>query len=102
MRPRSHYDYLDQHLPTFFKSLGIHWDSYRGIIVAHGDKCSSYRQGWEKGGLHHYHGVAIYLLSYVHPFSLEVRDTKEGWVDPWMWVLKNKDRFLPHLPPFEA
>lgn len=101
-RLHNHYDYLEKHLPTFFQNLGLDYERYRGIILAHGDKCFCYMYGWEEAGLHRNHGAAIYLLTYVHPYSLEVRATKQGWVDPALWCLKNKDRFLPHLPPTEA
>ena len=101
-RPMNHYDYLEKHLPTFFQNLGIDWERHRGVILAHGDKCYGYRQTWEKEGLHFFHGVAIYLLTYTHPFSQEVRGSPLIWVSPRDWVLENKDRFLPHLPPIEA
>ena len=99
----NHYDYLEKHLPAFLDSVGKgDWVSARGLISAHADKCSGYRQRWEQAGLHFFHGVAIYLLSYLYPFSTEVRETKKGWVAPVDWVIENKDRFLPHLPPIEA
>lgn len=95
----SHYDYLDAHLKEFLAKVGIDMDARcPGIIPAHGDKGYSYRDQWDKGGLHFFHGMAIYLLTYLRPYCDEVRDTKSGWVDPADWVLANKDRFLPHLP----
>lgn len=97
---RSHYDYLEDHLLTFFAAVGLNIDIYhKGMITAHGDKAYSYRDQWERGGLHFFHGVAIYLLSYCKPFSAESRETPAGWVDVGQWVLDNKDRFLPYLPP---
>ena len=94
----SHYDYLDKHLAEFFERCGVCFAENAGIIAAHGDKCYGYRAEWEKGGLHFYHGVAIYLLARVPPYSREVWETEAGWVDPGKWVLINKDRFLQYLP----
>lgn len=96
---RSHYDYLNEHLMTFFKALGLPEWYHEGMITAHGDKAYGYRYQWERGGLHFFHGVAIYLLSYCKPYSEETRETAAGWVDVGKWVLDNKDRFLPYLPP---
>lgn len=98
--PRSHYDYLDEHLESFFKAVGLNWDTYgRGIIVVHGDKCSGYRYLWEEAGIPFPHGVALYLLTHCYPFDLEVRQTAWGWVSPQQWVLDNYQRFREHLPP---
>jgi hypothetical protein len=99
----SHYEYLKKHLPAFFDAVGVRggWEMNQGVIIAHGDKCYAYREFWERGGLHFYHGVSIYLLTYCHPFADEVRETKQsdnGWIDPKWWVLRSKDRFLRFLP----
>lgn len=98
VRRKSHYQYLEEVLPQFFKEVGVDFNANAGIIVAHGDKCYGYKDMWEKGGLHFYYGVAIYLLTYCRPYSKEVRDSSDGWVDPGKWVLANKDRFLKFLP----
>lgn len=95
----NHYDYLTEHLIDFTKKVGVTSEVTNGIIVAHGDKCYGYKQGWEEGGLHFFHGAAIYMLTYLAPFAEEVRSTNNGWVAPGDWVLANKDRFLPYLPP---
>jgi hypothetical protein len=92
----SHYDWLKINLPTIFAQLNLLYPL--GIITAHGDKAYSYRETWEKAGIHFFHGVAIYLLSYVRPFSNEVRETANGWVDVCQWVIDNKDRFIPKFP----
>lgn len=88
----SHYKWLDKYLPVFFAKLNIipnHPASTAGIISAHGDKCYTYRDKWEKAGVHFFHGVAIYLCSYLNRYSDEVRDTPNGWVDPSQWVIDN-------------
>lgn len=94
----SHYDYLRDHLPTFFDQLDVGWEGNEGIIVAHGDKCYGYRERWADVGITFDHGTAIYLLSYVSPYAREVRDTSDGWVDPGQWVIDNYDRFMTALP----
>jgi len=94
---KSHYDWLEDHLQKFFEQAGAKWEN-NGIIVAHGDKCSSYQTGWEAVGIPFEHGVAIYLLSYISPFNTEVRDTPNGWVPPNRWVVDNYSRFKPLLP----
>ncbi len=94
----NHYTYLDEHLPAFFEALDVSWVDHAGIVVSHGDKCYQYRSGWEKAGIPFTHGAAIYLLSYVYPYSAEVRDTLEGWVPPKDWVVANYDRFKKYLP----
>jgi hypothetical protein len=95
----SHYDYLQQHLPAFFKAVGLRESQAWGMAGAHGDKCYSYRGDWEEAGIPFAQGVAIYMLSYVQPFAWEVRETKKGWVAPGKWVIDNWERFKPFLPP---
>lgn len=94
----SHYNYLEENLQKFFEANGVNWQYNKGIIVAHGDKCESYKQKWLSADIPFPQGVAIYLIAYNAPFSAEVRDTKNGWVDPGQWVVDNASRFLPTLP----
>lgn len=102
----SHYDYLEQHFEAFYRKLCeteklllTNEVVNGGIIVAHGDKCYQYKDEWERSGLAFEHGVAIYLLTFIWPWSSEVRDTTAGWVAPSTWVLQNSGRFLTYLPP---
>lgn len=97
-----HYDWLEKHLGKFFENLGIYADYAIGMGSAHGDKCYSYRNQWEKVGIRFEHGVAIYLLSYVYPFSNEVRKTPNGWIAPVEWVIANHERFLPAIKKAET
>lgn len=101
----NHYKWLEKHFPAFAYKVGLRgWTSESqasGILAAHGDKCYGYKYTWEKAGIEFPHGVAIYLLTYEKPFWDEVRETKDGWVSPLEWVITNKDRFLPHLPPVD-
>ncbi len=96
---KSHYDWLGEHLTTFLTNLNFPYPDQRtSWISAHGDKCYNYKQRWKEHGVPFDHGVAIYLLSYHRPYSVEVRETENGWVDPVTWVINNYDRFNKFLP----
>lgn len=98
----NHYVWLEENLNAFWiKVLGRSLeDSYcAGIIGSDGDKCYQYRQAWEDAGIPFPHGVAIYMLGSVPPFSLEVRETKMGWVAPKDWVIRMYPKFKKYLPP---
>lgn len=99
VRPKNHYEWLKKHLPTVFRRLNLYYPV--GIITAHGDKASGFEQKWAEAGIHFYHGVAIYLLSYIRPYNLEVRETDKGWIAPDDWVIANKERFAFALPNVE-
>lgn len=95
---RSHYYWLGDlgNLDKFYENLGT--DIRHGNLTAHGDKGSCYEGKWARAGIHYFHGMAILLSSYdIH--RNEVRDTKDGWVDPCQWVIDNYDRFKEYLPP---
>lgn len=93
----SHYTWLDIHFETFLAAVGGSWKTCGGIITAHGDKCYSYKRLWEDASVPFSHGVAIYLLSYLSPWSKEVRETAHGWVAPCQWVIDNYSKFKPFL-----
>lgn len=97
----SHYDWLDQNLMTFFKNVGVDINNpYNGtgIIAAHGDKCYGYRYKFEENSIPFCHGVAIYLLTYVNPYSKECRENKNSYVDLGQWIVDNYEKFRPYLP----
>lgn len=74
-------------------------DWHIGCISAHGDKFYQYRGYFEEAGIHFYHGAAIALLSYIAPYSKEVRKTDDkGWVRLEDWVIDNYERFERFLP----
>jgi len=99
MKPfRSHYDWLEANLPEFASNLGIDPSRLTGCIVAHGDKCYSYRDGWAKAGIPFEHGVALYFLTYLNPWHSECHETPVGWVAPNLWVKENYSRFVKQLP----
>lgn len=91
----NHYHWLEENLWDFMTKFGVDPEWNGGIIVAHGDKCSGYRQAWEELGIPFPYGVAIYLLSYCKPYSTECRETDSGkWVDPGEWVSENYSKFF--------
>lgn len=81
----SHYDWLHENLKSFSEVVGT--EIHSGFIGAHGDKCYGYRDEWEKESIPFGLGVAIYLLTYVRPYSKTVRQTESGWVAPEKWVV---------------
>ena len=98
---KSHYDWLDENFTTFLINLGMskeRADWEMGLISAHGDKCYTYRDSFDKANIPFEQGVAMYLLTYIKPWNKEVRETENGWVNPVDWIIKNKDRFLKFLP----
>lgn len=96
----SHYDWLRENLISFLQAVGFEDAKYcQGLIVAHGDKCYCDRDKWEDEGIPFEHGVAIYLLTYLSPWQKEVRETKNGWVDPCKWVTDKYSYFKQFLPP---
>lgn len=104
----NHYSWLEKHLPTIFDIPELEipggWNANAGIITAHGDKAYGYRDEWEKYSIPFTHGVALYLMTYVQPFSRECREVPvQGtddteWVPPEKWVIRNYYRFAKHLP----
>ena len=98
----SHYAWLEANLDSFFMGLGLDMErhgSARSWNQAHGDKCYTYRDVWDEHGIPFPHGVAIYFLTYIAPYSKESRETEQGWVDPYKWVIANYERFKPLLQP---
>jgi hypothetical protein len=94
----NHYKWLETNFSNFAFNLGIKEDRVKGLIVAHGDKCESYKSRWDKVSIPFPHGVAIYLISHISPYEKEVRQTDKGWVDVCKWIIDNYDRFKPYLP----
>ena len=97
----SHYNWLDENFQKFFDNINVNKEEQElncGIISAHGDKCYSYRDRWKINGIPFEHGVALYLLTYINPWSNEVRMEPGWWVDPWRWVIDNYKLFKKYLP----
>ena len=101
--PNDHYHWLDKNLDSFVQNLtdlkSVYGDiSLKGSISADADKCYSYKGRFSNANIPFEHGVAIYLLTYYRPYSKEVRETPNGWVDPCDWIIKNYPKFKPFLP----
>ena len=84
---KNHYEWIETNLPLLLTSLGIDSSEAEGMGLAHGDKCYQYKQEWEDAGVPWFHGVGIYMLSYINPYEKEVRNTTNGWVPVEEWVI---------------
>lgn len=94
----NHYEWLEVNLPLLFENLGLKATNCTPLIQAHGDKCYTSDVLFERNGILFHEGVAMYLLTHVSPYDKEVRATDNGWVDPFQWIVNNKDRFMKHMP----
>lgn len=94
----NHYKWLDKHLESFFRKIGLLKYEWEGISGAHGDKCYGYKDKWEKAGISFPHGVAIYLASYCYPFTQETRNPGQDHVSDWV-ITKYQEwkDFLPAI-----
>jgi len=99
MKPESHYKWLERNLPRIFQTLELNPTCASSMIVAHGDKCYGYEDYWrDTYGIPFHEGVAVYILSHIHPFSLTVRDTPHGWVNPGSWTVLKHDELRKKYP----
>lgn len=94
----SHHDWLRKHFVTFLTNLGVeNAQVHLSLVSAHADKCQQYRNQWEPD-IPFDHGVALYLLTYLKPYSNQV-PKKDGWLQTAQWVKDQYATFQPHLPP---
>ena len=101
----SHYTWLEQNFYPFLRRIGVSEDVIswnQGIISSHGDKCYGYRNYWEMNNVPFHHGVALYMLTYIEPWSKKCRDTPVGWVPVNEWVVSNYPRFKSVLDMVEG
>ena len=94
----NHYEYCEKYFLEFARKVGANTSGAAGIVTAHGDKCYGSMVTAEDAGIPFNKWAAIYLLTYLQPFSQECRQTHKGWVDVNKWIVANKDRFLKELP----
>ena len=87
------FTWLERNFGTFIERLDIDRSFASGAIVCDGDKCGSFKYQWEEANIPFEKGVAMYLITKMSPYIDEVRDTKNGWVDPGTWVVDNYWRF---------
>lgn len=98
----NHYKWLEKHLPGIFEKAGVSWEDNIGIISSHGDKAYGYKDFWAAAGIHFFHGVALYLLSYCAPYSKTCRVLPHGgWCSPDQWVIVYYDEYKKFLPEIE-
>jgi len=101
----NHYKWLEKHFVDFAKKVGLKGYETVGDVQslnsAHGDKAYCYKWEWERAGIKFPQGVAIFFLTYHSPWESECRETDNGWIDVCKWVVDNKERFLPLLPPVD-
>lgn len=94
----SHYEFIERVGEEVKQLLNLQFNP-NDLSVAHGDKCYGARQEWQEQGIPFNHGALIYLISYMYPQSTTVRNTDNGWVDPFEWVAKfyNENEELKNL-----
>jgi len=95
----NHYKWLDKYLPLIFKKLGINWDQYCGVVVAHGDKFYGYKPLFDELGIPFPHGAVLGILTYVYDY--ECRQTKNGWVSPEDWIRNNYMKYIGLFPAID-
>ena len=81
----SMYDMVEMASKTFSNALNLPFDVSE-MLGAHGDKCYQYQSVANKYGYQPYQLCMVYLLSYMSPYSTQVRDTSNGWVDIRDWL----------------
>ena len=95
----NHYEWLNLNFGNFISALNIkNPDDYIGMIVAEGDKCYQYEDEWAEMNIPFEHGAALYLISKIHPWNTECRNTTNGWVPVEEWVITNYCKFKNLLP----
>lgn len=90
----SHYDFLDEHLDTFWqKAVGKPLDQSgaAGIVTAHGDKAYGYQSMWERAGIHFYHGMMLYMLTYSKVMDRPKHESGQ-------WVIDQYPHYKEMLP----
>lgn len=81
----SHYAYIEKHGAWFSEQLGV--EDINKFIIAHGDKSRQYEDIFQKLNVSSKKGAMVYLLSFLKPYSSEVRDTIHGWISVESWLI---------------
>ena len=89
----NHYKWLEINLPKIFTQLKLNMKFCDGLIVSDGDKCYTKKELFLNNNIPFEHGVALYLITKISPYSNYVRNTDNGWVDPFKWIVENYPNF---------
>lgn len=90
------YDTLNRNFPIFLKNIGKE-DQVQyaeSIIICDSDKCACYREIWKTHGIPYEHGVMIYLITKMKPYSDEARNT----ISASDFVIKYYEHFKKFMP----
>lgn len=82
----NYYKEIEQAGEEFSTLLGV--ENVVNLLSFAGDKADGYKYLAVRHGIRVYQLVMIYLLSYVKPYSGQVRDTETGWVPVQDWLEK--------------
>lgn len=90
------YKKLNKVFPIFLKNIGKENQIpyAESIIICDSDKCIQYYDIWEKNGIPFDHGVIIYLITKMKPYSDEARKT----ISASEFVIKYYNDFKKFIP----
>lgn len=90
------YDILNRDFPIFLKNIGKENQVQyaESIIICDSDKCTQYREIWERNGIPYEQGVMIYLITKMKPYSDEARKT----ISASDFVIKYYGKFKEFMP----
>lgn len=95
LRCSSHYDFIDTHLAKFWTEAGAGGkmtnSDANGMSASHGDKGYQYKDQWGEKGIHFYHGMLLYMLTFSNVMDRPKHESAE-------WVEDNYLRFRSVLP----
>ena len=83
----TYYDWLEEHFYDFLQNIGIMPKWWINIIKTHGNEGYQYKDFWDKANIPFPHAMALYLLTYIPPY------TNEDFADSYIWVINNYPKF---------
>lgn len=86
----NHYKWLDKHLNTFWIAVfGQTLEEYgfAGVVGAHGDKGSQYKDEWLEQQIPFPHGMALYMLTYTDKMDRPKYESAEWVIDNYKWYV---------------
>jgi hypothetical protein len=94
--------WIDDNFWDFLKELGIHksmFEKYERIIYSKIDLANHYKETFRRDEIPFYHGVCLFLLTYIPPWSAESGDIGDGiYIKVEDWIKSNYDFFKDKLP----